>query len=79
VQPIGPKLLCHYHPPSLAMGWLWRVLNLPNLLIGGKKQMQQKIGQKEFSYMDPMLQLHSIARCLKGDDCFLLIVDSLST
>jgi hypothetical protein len=61
------------------MGCLWRVLNLPNLLIGGKKQMQQKIGQKEFSYMDSMLQLHSIARCLKGDDFSLLIVDSLST
>jgi hypothetical protein len=61
------------------MGCLWRVLNLPNLLIGGKKQMQQKIGQKEFSYMDSMLQLHSIARCLKGDDFSLLIVDSFST
>jgi hypothetical protein len=45
----------------------------------GKKQMQQKIGQNEFSYMDSMLQLHSIARCLKGDDFSLLIVDSLST
>jgi hypothetical protein len=45
---------------------------------GGKKQMQQKIGHKGFSYMDSMLQLHSIARCLKGDDFSLLIVDSLS-
>lgn len=45
----------------------------------GKKQMQQKIGHKEFLYKDSMLQLYSIARCLKGDDFSLLIVDSLST
>jgi hypothetical protein len=45
---------------------------------GGKKQMQQKIAHKGFSNLDSMLQLHSIARCLKGDDFSLLIVDSLS-
>ncbi len=47
-------------------------------LCGEEKQMQQKIAHKGFSYMDSTLQLHSIARCLKGDDFSLLIVDSLS-
>ncbi len=48
MQPIGPQLLCHYHPPSLAMGCLWRVLNLPNLHVGGKNKCNKRLGIRDF-------------------------------